>query len=259
MKLSATTPIATAVCIILTSCLAVASTMVIRMQDGTSVSYDTGQISAVTFADAPVSSQSGTPPLLMEDFSAGLSSMWEPIQVVGGNFGRFASVANGRLAVSVPAGNSWGKTGIMSRTPLFSVDPGMAANPLKLTFEFDPNATTGYVIALSQAKDADVWRVQNAWFHWGRPTLIEGKAYLVNTQNSGDKGGESRTPSQAPKSVTLSVRPGSVEAVTSHGSRIHAQISWLKAGVPVYLYIFSHPWNQHDAASLALTSIKITQ
>jgi hypothetical protein len=259
MKLTATTPVATAICIILTSCLAVASTMVIRLQDGTSVSYDTSQISSVSFADAPFSTQSGTPPLLMENFSSGLSTMWEPIQVAGGNFERFAAVTNGRLLVSVPIGNSWGKTGIMSRTPLFSVDATMADNPLKLTFEFDPSVTTGYVIALSPAKNPDVWTGQNIWFHWGRPTLIEGKAYMVNTQNNGDKGGESRTPSQAPKSVTLAVRPGGVEAVTSHGTRIQAQISWLKTGVPVYLHIFSHPWNQSEAASLALTSIRITQ
>lgn len=238
-----------------------ASTLVIKLTDGTALSYDTALISSMFFADS--GSSAGQPaanaPLLTEDFSSGLSNIWEQIQVVGGNFERFAKVSPGKLAVAVPAGNSWGKTGIMSRTPLFSVDAGMADKPLKISFDFDPSATTGYIIALSQAKDADVWRVQNVWFHWGKPTFTEGKAYLVNTQNQGDKGGESKTPALAPRNVTLSIRPGAVEAGTSHNTKTEAQISWLKPGVPVYLYIFSHPWNQHEAASFTLKSIKIIQ
>jgi len=197
--------------------------------------------------------------LLTETFNGGLSSTWEPIQVVGGNFARFASVGNGKLSVSVPAGNSWGKTGIMTGKALFPLSADMADKPLKLTFDFDAKATTGYVIALSQAKDADVWRVQNVWFHWGISKPQEGTAYLVNTQNSADKGGDCKTPPRAPKSVTLVVRPGSVEATTSYGSKIAANISWLKEGVPVYIYVFSHPWKQNEAASFVLRSIRIHQ
>lgn len=197
--------------------------------------------------------------LFAETFDRGLSSMWEPIQVVGGHFGRFASVGYGRLAVSVPAGHSWGKTGIMTGSALFPLSVEMAYRPLQLTFDFDANGTTGYIIALSQAKDADVWRVQNAWFHWGRPNPHEGKAYLVNTQNSADKGGDCSTPFRAPERVTLKVRPGRVEATTSYGSRIDAGISWLRVGVPIYIYIFSHPWNQSEAASFVLKSIRISQ
>ncbi len=147
----------------------------------------------------------------------------------------------------------------MSRSPLFSIDQSMAMNPLKITFDFDPAQTTGYIIALAQPKDADVWRVQNLWFHWGRPTMISGKLYLTNTQNQGDKGAEANTPAQAPKTVTLSVRPGSVEATTSHGTHLAMNLGWMKQGVPVYLYVFSHPWNQHEAASFALKSIRISQ
>lgn len=248
-----------ALLILLSAGVVLAATMVIRLQDGTTVSYDTAQVASVTFSEGAHSRSAGGAPLFVEEFSDGLSSLWEPIQVVGGNFERFAAIVNGKLTVSVPAGNSWGKTGIMSRNPLFSVDANMAANPLRVSFEFDPAGTTGYIIALSQAKDPDVWRVQNAWFHWGKPTLIEGKAYLVNTQNNGDKGGETRTSGQAPGNVTLAVRPGGVEATMPNGSRISAQISWLKAGVPVYLYVFSHPWNQHEAAALTLKAIRITQ
>ena len=199
------------------------------------------------------------PILFAEMFDAGLSTAWEPVQVVGGNFARFASVGNGRLAVSVPAGNSWGKTGIMTRAAIFPLNAEMASRPLKLAFDFDANNTTGYIIALSQAKDADVWRVQNAWFHWGRSTPQQGTAYLVNTQNSADKGGDCKTSLRAPDRVTLAVRPGNVEATTSDGSKITAGISWLREGVPFYLYVFSHPWNQNEAASFVLKSVRIMQ
>lgn len=243
------------------ACLVQAASMSIRFSDGRIVVHDTNRISSITFdGGVPQTSQPemGTF-LLNEDFLAGLSTIWEPIQVVGGNFSRFATVAHGKLAVSVPANNSWGKTGIMSRTPLFSVDSGMAANPLKLAFEFVPEQTSGYIIALSQAKDADVWRAQNYWLHWGQPSIISGKIYAANTQNSADKGSEAATPPQAPGTITLAIRPGSVEATTSQGARLSMNLSWLKPGVPVYLYVFSHPWNQHGAAAFALKSIRVSQ
>jgi hypothetical protein len=210
-------------------------------------------------ADEMVSENAEGVSLLTETFNSGLSSTWEPIQVVGGNFDRFATVGNGKLSVSVPAGNSWGKTGIMTSRAFFPLSATMAVKPLKLTFDFDADKTTGYVIALSQAKDADVWRVQNVWFHWGIPNPLEGKAYLVNTRNNADKGGESRTPPRAPESVTLAVRPGNVAVTTSDNSTITAGISWLKEGVPVYIYIFSHPWNQGESATFVLKSIRISQ
>lgn len=246
--------------VLVCACLAQAASMVIRFNDGRTVVHDTSRISSITF---DVDQQAGIPNagayLLNEEFVGGLSGLWEPIQVVGGNFARFAALSQGKLVVSVPPGNSWGKTGIMSRTPLFTVDGGMSMNPLKLSFEFAPEQTTGYIIALAQPKDADVWRVQNYWFHWGQPSMISGRVYVANTQNSGDKGGESATPPQAPATVTLAIRPGSVEATTSQGTRLAMNLGWLKPGVPVYLYVFSHPWNQHGAASFALKSIRVSQ
>ncbi len=248
--------------IITSVCWVNAASMVIRFHDGRAIVHDTNRISSITFDGA---SHTQTEPssagayLLNEEFANGLSNLWAPIQVVGGNFERFAAITNGKLAVNVPAGNSWGKTGIMSHSPLFLIDNGMASNPLKIRFDFDPNQTTGYVIAFSQGKDADVWRVQNYWFHWGRPTMISGKVYVSNTQNSGDKGGEAITPPQAPKTVTFTVKPGTVEAKTSNGTNLVMNLGWMKHGVPVYMYIFSHPWNQHEAAAFTLNSIRISQ
>jgi len=257
-----TVALSTTLLVLLSSCIAFAATMVIKLQDGSTVSYDTSQVSSVTFTGAVPTvapPQAGAAPLFVEEFNSGLGALWEPIQVAGGNYEKFAAMANNKLTVTVPAGNSWTKTGILSRSPLFSVDANMASNPLKLSFEFDPAGTTGYVIGLSQGKNPDMWHLQNVWFHWYKPTFIEGKAYMTNTQNSGDKGGDSKTPPQAPKNVTLAIRPGSVEATLSGGSQFTANFSWMKPGVPVYLYIFSHPANQQEAAAFVLKSIKISQ
>ena len=257
---ASTVALAVALLVLLSSCIAFAATMVIKLQGGSTVTYDTSQVQSVTFVEsAPASTQAGPSPLFVEEFGSGLGALWEPIQVAGGNYEKFAVMANNKLAVTVPAGNSWTKTGIMSRSPLFSVDANMASNPLKLSFDFDPAGTTGYVIGLSQGKNPDMWHLQNVWFHWYKPTFIEGKAYMTNTQNSGDKGGDSKTPSQAPKNVTLAIRPGSVEATMTGGSQFTANFAWLKPGVPVYLYVFSHPANQQEAAAFVLNSIKIFQ
>jgi len=197
--------------------------------------------------------------LFEDEFESGLSPIWEPIQVVGGNFQKFAKIANGKLVVTVPENNSWGKTGIMTKSPAFTVDSGMKDNPLKIVFDFDSKNTTGYVIALSQSKHPDVYGVQNVWFHWGLPSFTEGIAYILNYQNKSESGGNVKTAARAPKTVTMSVRPGNVEVSASDSTRLSCDISWLKEGVPVYVYIFSHPWNQNGSASFSLESVQFVK
>ena len=149
---------------------ALATTMTIEFKDGTAVRFDTSKIASVTYSDT---NQAVTHRYLLEEsFQSGLGQTWEPFGVVGGDFNRFGRVAPGRLEVDVPAGNHWTKTGIMSRLPLFTVAPGMEAAPLRIELTFDASKTTGYVIGLTEVKDADMWRQQNVWFHFGLSSAV---------------------------------------------------------------------------------------
>jgi len=232
-----------------------ATTMTIQFKDGTAVRFDTSKIASVTYSDT---NQAVTHRYLLEEsFQSGLGQTWEPFGVVGGDFNRFGRVAPGRLEVDVPAGNHWTKTGVMSRLPLFTVAPGMEAAPLRIELTFDASKTTGYVIGLTEVKDADMWRQQNVWFHFGLSSAVETFGYLVNTQNSGESYGQLKGPAAAPETVTLTITPGMVRLETSTGMKSEGRFSWLKAGTPVYFYLFSHPRDDGGPAAFALTSLRM--
>ena len=235
---------------------ALATTMTIHFKDGTAKKYDTSAIASVTYSETAQTAVTHNY-LLNESFQSGLGQTWEPVAVVGGDFNRFARIGPGGLQVSVAAGNSWTKTGIMSRLPLFTVAPGMETAPLRLELTFDPAKTTGYVIGLTTVKDADMWRQLNVWFHFGRNSDTETFSYLVNTQNGSESYNNLKGPAAAPTSVTLTISPGFVHVETSNGMKAEGRFSWLKDGAPVYFYIFTHPREQQGPAAFTLTSLRM--
>jgi hypothetical protein len=102
----------------------------------------------------PVKSLSGAlfsiaQPTMVEDFQNGLANRWDPVAVVGGDFGRFARFEGGKLVVNVPEGNSWRKTGIQSKQPIFTVERSFEAQPGLILIQTDPKLTTGFVVTLA--------------------------------------------------------------------------------------------------------------
>jgi len=241
----------------------IASTVIINFNDGSTVKYDTSQIMSIMFSDGaqvkyPAKSVEGNV-LFTEDFSVGLTTMWEPMACAGGDYKRFAKIEDGKLYVNVPPNNHWGKTGIVSRDPMFTVDGNMESKPLKIVFDFDSPRTTGYVIALSTAKAQDVWHHSNVWFYWMKTSAINGVTGMVDTRAEKETtSGQQVTPGQAPKTVILSIYPERVEAALSDGTRLQSRnLSQLKVGNSIHLYIFSHPTNAGNPSAVSLDSIKI--
>ena len=213
---------------------------------------------APTPAPEPKAPVAEAKPLFTEDFGPGYDKTWSPIQVVGGNFAAFAKAGSGALKVVVPAGNSWGKTGLMTKAPLFTVKDEMAAAPLKLEFAFEPEETTGYVIALSAAQIADIWVTQNLWLHYCPTTPAKGTFNFVNTQNGGENYGANEVVGKAPETVTLFLKPASARFETSNGGSKEGTFSWMKTGTPVYAYVFSHPCAESGPAAFTLRSVRLT-
>lgn len=249
-----------------------ASSIVITFKDGTKVSadlpQDIAQISSVSFESGAGPATSATVPgvnlkdvVLSDAMENGLGTTWDALQCVGGNFASFAKFQDGKLMVNVPAGNHWGKTGLMSKKPLFTVDNTMDANPMKIVFDFDADNTTGYVIALASAENNDVWLSQNYWLHRGISSETKkGFTYFVNTQNGNDKATPSEfngLPVEAPKRIVLSVSHGFVKAELPDGKVSTCSLGWLKSGTPVYVHIFSHPENDNGPASFSLDAITV--
>jgi hypothetical protein len=246
-----------------------APSIVVTFKDGTRVKaelpQDVSQIKSVVFESdggaATVQTTDLKNTVFSDGMDSGLGDKWDALACVGGDFGKFARFGGGKLAVNVPAGNHWGKTGIMSKKPLFSVDNTMDANPMKIVLDFDTSATIGYIVALAPVQHNDVWVTQNYWLHWGvAEDTKKGFLYSVNTQNSGDKATppEDRDlPLDAPKRVVLSVSPGIVKASLPGGKTFTCSLGWLKSGTPVYLHVFSHPHNAGGPGGFALDAVTV--
>jgi len=182
-----------------------------------------------------------------------------PIQAAGGDFAKFATVSGGRLVVDVPAGNSWGKTGVRSKDPVFEITADMAQSPWSVVVELDQAASTGFIVALSPTVYDDIWTYENFWLAWVRHPLAGGtSANIVNTQNTADTTKIlTNTPLTPPASVAVSAWLGQAQACATNGWGMEGNYAWMKAGTKVYAYVFAHPYDQGMPAKLAVKSVKV--
>jgi hypothetical protein len=193
-----------------------------------------------------------------DDLSGGIAKNWTPIQAAGGDYAKFATTPSGDLYVNVPANNTWGKTGVRSTYYMFDVRDDMLTVPLGLTFDFVPARTSGFVIALSPSVWDDIWAYENFWAAFVRhPTAAGATANIANTQNSKDTSKSlPNIPSEAPSTVSLSVRPGHVQMCTSSGWGMEGDYAWMKTGTKVYAYVFSHPYDSGMPTQMDLTNVR---
>jgi len=231
---------------------AAASTMSIWFKDGKKVEYDTTQINLINFYESGSSARETETPVFTDNFRR-LEPAWETYGVVGGNFQAFAKVEPGRLTVRVPGGNSWGKTGLMSREPFLTIED----SPVRVQVELDERETTGVCVAFSAVRDLDIWREQNVWMTWVKGSETEGSAWFGNTQNGGEQAGEFKTGPVAPRTITVTLQPGKAELTLAGGKKVSQAISWLKTGTPVYFTVFSHPAREYAAVTTVVRSIKV--
>jgi hypothetical protein len=202
----------------------------------------------------------GTPTIIEEfDTLPTATTQFVPIQAAGGDFAKFATASGGRLVVDVPANNSWGKTGVRSKDPVFEVTDDMAQNPWSVLVELEPTASTGFVVALSPAAADDIWGYGNFWLAWVRHPVAGGtSANIANTQNTADTSKVlTNTPLTAPGTVAVVARPGQVQACTSSGWGMEGSYAWMKTGTKVYAYVFAHPYDANMPVKLAVKSVKV--
>lgn len=185
-------------------------------------------------------------------FDGHADPFWEPVAVAGGDFARFARYGGGALVVDVPAGSGWGKTGLMSTRPALHVERRSDVAPYRFTVRVDPERTTGFVVALSAARAADMWSAehlvwislirsesgtyelflqQTPYFSWARPLTRRWNGEL--------------TVALASDGLRVSV-PGGPTIRTPNGTRDDADY---------YLQVIAHPARSSAPARLALRSV----
>ena len=206
----------------------------------------------------PCSSAFPTPTSAMTGssvFHGELGTAWDKLQAAGGNYDAFARGGGGVLVVDVPAGNNWGKTGIMSREPTLKV----GASPVSVIVRLDPARTSGFCVAFAASPHPDVWVLQNVWLTWTRtPAVVQADVWFGNTQNGADgRLGEQIAPG-APAELIFTFQPGRASVLLPDGKTRTIEIGWLKEGTPLFTHVFAHAAEANRAAKLALTGVEVT-
>jgi hypothetical protein len=183
-----------------------------------------------------------------------LGSAWDTLAAVGGDFERFARFDGSGLAVSVPEGNSWGKTGLMAKEAMFTI----GRTPTKVTVGFDPGRTIGVCVAFAATRMADVALADNAWMSWVR-SESGNDCWIGNVQDAwgGRSPGVGSRLGRAPSSLAFTLAPGTFTMTPAGGATQSVAISWLQEGVAVYPYVFSCPSESGKPSGFALTAFEI--
>lgn len=85
------------------------------------------------------------------------ASDWEGFGLAGVDFTAVGSIApDGTVAVDVPQGHEWGRAGVLSGQPVAILDHRLERTGYGLAYQFDPAATDGFEVILSQTRTADM-------------------------------------------------------------------------------------------------------
>ncbi|WP_201352644.1 hypothetical protein [Hydrogenimonas urashimensis] len=187
-----------------------------------------------------------------------LGEYWERYASAGGNFAKHAGLSGDGLVVNVPKRSSWGHVGLKSIQPLVWLDRFGKGAEEELAFIFDPERTTGFVIALNlnPILDGNAPGWPRLIFHWRK--TADGKARATLIRDAERKPVFDVTVSAvAPKRVDVLLTPD--------GARFKAKglpdkvVPWkeLMEGTGIRLTVYSAPDKADEAVMMALTAIKL--
>lgn len=187
-------------------------------------------------------------------FSGSLEPLWAPYASAGGNFEQFAKLSGGALRVDVPAGSSWGKTGIQSREPVIEPWGPDDASEVRLTLYFDPSCTSSFVATLAARNDSDEWNASGIRVAWSRS--LDGKQGGIAAWSGGYVAMEGKRDPEAPESIVVTIRgDGLVNMTMPDGQHIDFLSPYDLHKVPLYLYVLAHAPGEGNPAAMCLRSI----
>ena len=199
----------------------------------------------------------------VEDFQSGnRDGMWQKIETAGGSFKNFAKFETGAFTVNVPAGNSWGKTGIKSEHFFLPVTETMSKYPTVIQFELDSARSKGFRLALTNNNSSqDPWNVPCLWTGFSIDAKAnKGTYYFQDNPAANTIYKDAKDLSPTPPSwVKITVKPGYMKVETSLGQSFDGNFAWLKAGTQLYLYAFTHPYIDGQASSMCIKKILVAR
>ena len=190
-------------------------------------------------------------------FDGSASPAWEPIGVAGGDFDAFARYEGGALVVDVPAGHSWGKTGLLSVEPLLKLDPRIRQTPARIELQLDPSRPQNLNVALSTRKIADMWQDHRGWYSFTH--IPERQVWVMGFRHSPYQGWSREVDAEwvAEKwngKVRIDIGEGWTAMELPGGPRLYGSM-----GVGPYYHLYAvvqaHPPGEQKPASLVLRSV----
>jgi hypothetical protein len=181
---------------------------------------------------------------------------WDTAGLGGGDFAKFGQLRPGRLDVSVPAGNGWGSTGILSKLSVVSFDPFADEAPYRFRLKFDPQRTPGFVIELIGIHDWGWGRfIGQTGIVTGRAPGASGGRLFLNGCQGSDLGRP--FPAQWSGDFEIVLRKDWYSVGVPDGPAIACQGSFAGAGRPAFLGLLSQAEKQDAASSFSLIEIKL--
>lgn len=189
-------------------------------------------------------------------FSGPLGTAWKPLATAGGNFERFARAARDGLVVDVPAGNAWGKTGIVSAAGIVPVPADGTPEGTRLALRFDPAATSSFAVTLAGRADGDEWNSQDVRFAWSAEA--DGQRSKLTVWVRQVEVMSAILPLAVAESLTVSLSPdGFATAEIADGGIVEARLPPDLRGKRLFLSALAHAPGVNNAARMSLRSIAL--
>jgi len=177
----------------------------------------------------------------------------------GSSFPQSARFVEGALLVDVPEGIGWGKAGIASPEPLVWLDKFGKGAEARVSFKFDPEQTTGFVVALASASAENDYepREPRALLFWRKNSDgNSAKVSLYLTPNKKYKPlWEQEVSDKMPEEVSFVLTPGGIQIEAQGISK--DVIPWVMAAPSQSFSIFaySHPEKDKEPVKMVLKQI----
>lgn len=190
-------------------------------------------------------------------FPAANPDIWREKASGGGDFAAFAALRDDGLHVSVPAGHSWGVTGLVTGRPVLGLPDGNdTPAPERLRGTVDPTASDSFAVAILPDAEGDVWLSAIGYADIQR--AADGRFRVrIYTCGSGDRVAETLVDGTWSGAFDLIVRPDRLELALDDRRLSTTLLSCRLPDAGAHVAVFAVAGKENEAASLHLTGLSI--
>jgi hypothetical protein len=182
---------------------------------------------------------------------------WHEKASSGGDFAAFAALGADGLEVSVPAGHSWGVTGLVSARPMLGLPDGDdTPAPQRLRGIVDPAVSHAFAVAILPEAEGDVWLSALGYADVYR---VEDDRFRVRiyTCGSGSRVAETFVDATWSGIFDLIVRPDRLELALDGQHLSATTFACLPPKTGAHVAVVAVAAQENEPASLRLTGLSI--